>query len=156
MFIDPMDFEKMGFTFQKEFYFDCTLSMGSRSSARCCQRVTNAVIYIFVNWGYFDINYLDDLGGAQEEETADVAFHTLRRLLVQFGLTEASSKSCSPNYVMIFLGVEISSVLLTLRIPEDKLQEILSILDIWTDKQACTLKELQSLAGLLNFCLQMC
>ena len=151
MFIDPIDFEKMGFTFQQEFYFDCTLSMGSMSSARCCQRVTNAVVYIFTNWGYFAINYLDDLGGVQEEETADMAFDTLRRLLVQFGLTEAISKSCAPNYVMVFLGVEVNSVLLTLRIPEDKMQEILTILENWSNKQICSLKELQSLVGLLNF-----
>ena len=94
MFICPLDFEKMGFTFQGKHFFNCTLSMGSRSSARCCQRVTNAVVYIFVNWGYFAINYLGDLGGAQEEDTADLAFNTLHSLLLQFGLTEALNKSC--------------------------------------------------------------
>ena len=142
MFIDPVDFEKMGFTFDGKYFFDCTLSMGSRSSTRCCQRVTSTVVFIFVNWGYLAINYLDDLGGAQEEETADLAYDTLRRLLVQFGLTEAASKSCPPSFIMIFLGVEVNSVLFTLRIPEDKMQEILTVLDLWTDKQYCTLKEL--------------
>ena len=151
MYIDPSDFEKMGFVFHQRFYFDCTLSMGSRSSAHCCQCVTNAVVYIFVNWGYFAINYLDDLGGAQEEQTADIAFETLLRLLKQFGLTEAINKSCSPNYVMVFLGIEVNSLLLTLRIPQDKLQEILELLDLWCDKHTCTIKELQSLAGVLNF-----
>ena len=37
IYIDPVDIEKMGFTLNSKFYFDCTLSMGSRSSARCCQ-----------------------------------------------------------------------------------------------------------------------
>ena len=151
MYICPLDFEKMGFTFQGKYYFDCTLSMGSRSSARCCQWVTNAVVYIFTNWGYFAINYLDDLGGAQDEESADLAFNTLRRLLLQFGLTEAINKSCPPNYVMVFLGIEVNSILLTLKIPGDKMQEILNILELWHNKQFCTIKEVQSLAGLLNF-----
>ena len=52
---------------------------------------------------------------------------------------------------MVFLGIEVNSILFTLRIPEDKMQEILNILEAWTNKQFCTIKELQSLAGLLNF-----
>ena len=48
MYIDPLDFEKMGFTFEGQYYFDCTLSMGSRSSTRCCQQITSAVVYIYI------------------------------------------------------------------------------------------------------------
>ena len=64
-FINPLDFPLMGFAFDGKFYFNCTLSMGSRSSARCYQRVTSAVVHIFTNYGHFAINYLDDLGGVE-------------------------------------------------------------------------------------------
>ena len=151
MYIDPLDFEKMGFKFGKYYYFDCTLSVGSRSSARCCQRVTNAVVFIYTKWGYFAINYLDDLGGVDQQDTADIAFATLRQLLTQFGLTEALNKACSATHVMVFLGIEVNSNLLTMRIPGEKMLEILSLLDLWTDKEFCSITELQSLAGSLNF-----
>ena len=151
MFIDPIDFEKMGFTCENMFFFDCTLSMGSRSSARCCQHITSTVVYVFTKWGYFAINYLDDLGGAEDEEHADLAFATLRKLLVQFRLSEALNKSCPPNHVMVFLGIEVNSILLIMRIPGEKMSEILELLQFWTNKTHCSVRELQSLAGPLNF-----
>ena len=44
-YIDPVNFPLMGFTCKGLFYFDCTLSMGSRSSDRYCQRVTSADLH---------------------------------------------------------------------------------------------------------------
>ena len=52
---------------------------------------------------------------------------------------------------MVFLGIEVNSILLTMSIPGEKMREILDILDVWFDKDSCTVKELLSLAGLLNF-----
>ena len=151
LFINPIDFEKMGFVFQDKFNFDCSLSMGSRSSTRCCQRVTNAVVYIFTKYGYFAINYLDDLGGAETEERAERAFAKLRQILKDFGLTEATAKSCSPSHCMVFLGIEVNTVLFILRIPSEKLAEIVQTLDEWQDKIMANVKDVQNLAGLLNF-----
>ena len=150
-YIDPMDFSLMGFTFEGLFYFDCTLSMGSRSSARCCQRVTSAVVCIYNKNGYFAINYLDDLGGADSAERAEEAYAQLRQLLSDVGLTEALNKSCAPSCCMIFLGIEVNTILFTLTIPHDKMQEILLVLQSWRDKTSATKNEVQRLAGLLNF-----
>ena len=107
MFIDPLNFEIMGFAFNNKMYFDCTLSMGSRSSARCCQMVTSAVVYIFANDYYFAINYLDDLGRTQEAEMAVEAYMRLKDILKKFGLKEAADKSCPPSHCMVFLGIEV-------------------------------------------------
>ena len=150
-YIDPSDFALMGFTFEDKFFFDCTLSMGSRSSARCCQRVTSAVVFIHAQFGYFAINYLDDLGGADSAERAEAAYMELRQLLRDFGLCEAPNKSCAPTCCMVFLGIEVNTILLTLSIPRNKLQEILYVLSKWADKDTATLNEIQKLAGLLNF-----
>ena len=43
VFLDPKDIRYVGFMVDGEYFFDCTLSMGSHSSARCCQRVTSAI-----------------------------------------------------------------------------------------------------------------
>ena len=52
---------------------------------------------------------------------------------------------------MIFLGIEVNTILFTLTIPVHKLHEILQVLQEWKNKKAATLKETQKLAGLLNF-----
>ena len=88
-FIDPLEIPLMGFKFNGKFYFDCTLSMGSCSSARCCQRATSAVVFIYTKHGYFAINYLDDLGGADTAERAEETFRALRKLLRDFRLQES-------------------------------------------------------------------
>ena len=132
--LDPLSFEKMGFSFENLFFFDCSLSMGSRSSAKCCQRVTSAVVFIFVHRNFFAINYLDDLGGCDTADRANAAFTELRTILQQFGLIEAINKVCPPSTCMLFLGIEVNMVNFTLRIPQDKLMEILEILAIWQFK----------------------
>ena len=65
LFLDPKDICWVGYVFRGKLYFDCTLSMGSKSSASCCQMVTSTVVFIHTKFGYFLINYLDDLGGCE-------------------------------------------------------------------------------------------
>ena len=125
--------------------------MGSRSSARCCQRVTSAVVYIFCKWGFFAINYLDDLGSAEEESKAERSYNTLLELLHTIGLKEATNKCSPPNTVMIFLGIQVDTLLLTITIPQEKWQEIITLAKKWLNKRTATLKEVQQLAGSLNF-----
>ena len=151
MKMDPGDVHWLGYVYKGRFYFDCTLSMGSRSSARCCQMVTSAVVFIYTKFGYFAINYLDDLGSAEEDEAADTAFFTLLEVLHRFGLQEAMSKSVAPCFSMVFLGIEVNTLTLTLTIPEDKWAELRKLLSEWKSKQSATLKQVQKLAGHLNF-----
>ena len=145
--MDPLDFEKMGFIFEGHLYFDCTLSMGSRSSTRCCQQVTNAVVYIYVDSGYFAVNYLDDLGRADTAERAMAAYGALRQLLIDFGLKEAYNKSCPPTHCMTFLGLEVNTILFTLTIPASKLKEILMVLEQSEGKPTASLKDVQNWLG---------
>ena len=109
------------------------------------------VVYIFTQQGFFAINYLDDLGGAAETDTADKAFSQLRNILQQFGLQEALNKTVTPCTVMVFLGIEVNTVTLTITIPQDKWQEIQNLLQKWTNKVSATKKQTQQLAGSLNF-----
>ena len=150
-YICPGDFWLMSFSFEDMVYMDCTLSMGSRSSAKCCQRISNLVIFIYINDGFFAINYLDDFGGVDSEQRAWTAYTHLRNVLSSCGLQEAVDKSCPPTTCMTFLGIEVNTLTLTISIPADKLQEILEVLAQWNDKVEASLKQVQKLAGLLNF-----
>ena len=71
--------------------------MGSHSSAKCCQRVTSAIVFIHEKQGYFVINYLDDLGSAEHADVAEEAFNHLRFILTQAGLKEALHKTGPPH-----------------------------------------------------------
>ena len=151
MYMCPGSIHWLGYVYNGQFYLDVTLSMGSRSSARCCQMVTSAVVFIYTKWGFFAVNYLDDLGAAEAAEKAERAFQQLCDLLAQFGPREAWEKTVLPSTLMVFLGIEVNSITLTLSIPADKWKEIQKLLSKWISKESATLKEVQQLAGSLNF-----
>ena len=55
-YLDPASVNLVGYVYQGKFYHNCMLSMGSKSSARCCQRVMSMVVFIHAKHGYFAIN----------------------------------------------------------------------------------------------------
>ena len=149
--LDPGSVHYLGYVFKNKFYFDCSLSMGSVSSARGCQIVTSAVVYIFTNHGFFAINYLDDLGGTEDDGKAEDAYSELHQILKDFGLTAALDECSPPCTCMTFLGIEVNTIKMILKIPDKKWAKVLMILHEWETKQVASLKEVQKLAGLLNF-----
>ena len=84
-------------------------------------------------------------------DRAMASFLTLGRLLHDLGVKEAPDKSVWPSTVVEFLGILFNLVLLTISVPPAKMQDIHRLLKTWTNKHMCTKKELQSLAGKLQF-----
>ena len=52
LFCCPGLIHLLGYSFKDRLYFNVTLSMGSRSSAYCCQRTTSAITYICQTTGF--------------------------------------------------------------------------------------------------------
>ena len=125
--------------------------MGSKSSAYCCQRTTDAITYLFSKHGYDEVNYLDDLGAAEEDQKADKAFDCLGWILNTIGIKESMSKITPPAYIAVFLGILFNTITMTLQITPDRLCEIKELLENWLNRRSATLKDLQSLLGKLNF-----
>ena len=141
----------LGYSYDDVMFFDVCLSMGSKSAAYCCQRTTNCITYIFNKHGFEDVNYLDDLGAAEEESRAEEAFDCLGWILDTIGIQEAKQKASPPAYIAVFLGILYNTIDMTLRITPERLLEIKLILDQWAAKSTTDLHDLQSLLGKLNF-----
>ena len=151
LWMSPESVHLLGYWFENRLYFDVTLSMGSRSAAYCCQRMTNAITHVFGKQGFEDVNYLDDLRTAEEDDHAEEAYDCLGWILDTIGICESKHKACPPAYIAIFLGILFNTLSMTLQIMEERLQEILDLLMQWTNKETATLKEMQSLLRKLNF-----
>ena len=149
--VDPSDVPLLGYCFEECFYFDKFLSMGLRSAAHICQRVTNAIRYMCLMMKIAVLNYLDDFAGADSPMAAQRSFTELGRLLESCGIEESKQKACPPSTRMTFIGVLFDSEALTLSVTPERLQEILSLLDVWLLKSKATLHDLQSLIGKLSF-----
>ena len=149
--VDPADWNFLGLTWNGSLYFDVTMPMGLRSAAMCCQRLTNAIKYIVERRGYDLVAYLDDMVTAEDWQKAEHCYFTIRWIIKESGAEEAHSKSVPPTCTMLFLGVLFDTESLTLSIDEDRLVEILSLLEDWMSKTHMTRKEVETVAGKLGF-----
>lgn len=149
--VDPGDVHLLGYCWEGKTYVDRVLPMGLRSAAYICQRVTNAVTFVCRKHGVELINYLDDFAGAETWDKANDAFTTVGDVLLRLGIQEAPDKAWPPNCVMEFLGIEFHTRSFTLRITDERLQDISQELGRWARKQKANKTELQSLIGKLMF-----
>ena len=106
---------------------------------------------MYQKFRFEDINYLNDLGAAEEESRTEEAFDCLVWILASIGIKESTKKATPPAYVAIFLGILFNTIMMTLQITPERLQEIRNLLEQWLKKDVATIRELQSLLGKLNF-----
>ena len=150
-FYCPGTIHLLGFRVAGKLYFDITLCMGAASSALYCQKATNLVTHIYGKFSFEAVNYLDDLGGTDNEQFAVHAFEVLEYVLQRIGFKESKSKACRPGTRVPFLGILFDTVTMTLQITEERMKEIKNILEKWDNKEKATLREAQSLLGKLSF-----
>ena len=148
--IDPRDVCLVGYSWENHIFLDRTLSMGLRSAAHICQRLTSSIVYMCYIENVYIVNYLDDLAGAEKPEYALRAFQTLGQILTDCGLEESTEKACFPAASMIFIGILFHTLTFTLEIPELKLKETVNLVQTWLNKEKATLTEIQSLLGKLH------
>ena len=122
--IDPGDYIFTGLSWEGKVYIDTRLAMGLRSSAFCCQSVTEMVAKV-AGKSSFTLVYLDDFGGAEVASKAQEAYIQLGQLLSYFGLQEATDKAVPPSTSMEWLGIKFDTVEWSMSLKPGKLQELL-------------------------------
>ena len=106
--IDPGDYRFTGLEWRGNVYVDLRLAMGLRSSAFCCQSVTELVAKEVGKKAHVLV-YLDDFGGAELADKAQSSFEYLGRCLEHFGLEEAQEKAVAPTTEMDWLGISLNT-----------------------------------------------
>ena len=102
------------------------------------------------------VNYLDDfliIGSTKEECRRGLV--TLINLLHYLGFNVSWRKVVSPTQRITFLGIELDSSTMSLRLPEDKLNRLIDLVNTSSHKASASKRQLQSLAGSLNFACQV-
>ena len=70
----------------------------------------------------------------------------------ELGVPIAENKTVGPSNIITFLGFIIDTVLMMVRIPEEKLQKLRNLLQPLLYKKKVSLKALKSLTGLMAYC----
>lgn len=74
----------------------------------------------------------------------------MQRVCDDAGVPVEESKSEGPASSLTFLGIEIDSVAMVLRLPADKLTQLQTLLKQCRGKKACTKRDLLSIIGSLS------
>ena len=100
--VDVGSIHLLGYWSHSKFYFNLVLPMGLHSSACFCQMLTDVISYIFSQEGFEAVNYIEDFGVAEAEDTAWQAFYSLGKIISDIGLREATEKASPPSSVKVF------------------------------------------------------
>lgn len=84
--------------------------------------------------------------------TCQMYLNSFLRFCQLTGVPIKHEKTESARQIITFMGIELDSIQMEARLPQDKLTKLKALLDFHNNKRKITLKELQSLIGLLNFC----
>ena len=99
------------------------------------------------------VNYLDDfivIGATLEEATW--AQKVVIKILRYLGFYISWGKVTPPSQVCRYLGLDIDSIKMEIRLPKDKLEKLINLLKKYVGKSTISKKELESLGGLLAHC----
>ena len=149
------DWQFLGIKWKDRFYVDTCLPFGLRSAPFLFNQFTDALEWILRN--NYDlhwlIHYLDDyfLAGPPNSSICHDHLQCFLKVCMRLGFPVAMDKVEGPATTLIFLGLELDSVLKQIRLPKAKLEEILMELTHWLCRRKTTKRELLSLIGKLAF-----
>ncbi|MEW8562682.1 MAG: reverse transcriptase domain-containing protein [Candidatus Thiodiazotropha sp.] len=146
-----------GFKWQlggKEVYLhDTKLPFGAKLSPGIFHRLTQAVKRMMARRGFnLLVVYLDDfLIIAESKEICAAALNCLIQLLRKLGFAIHWGKVTDPTNIITFLGIELDSIAMSLRLPEEKLQGFQAELQSFLQLRRATKRQFQSIAGRLSW-----
>ena len=131
-------------------FVDPMLLFGLRSAPKIFNAVADTLNWCLQRAGIrFIQHYLDDFIIVASPNSQQ-AVQTMDPVCARLGVPMAPHKREGPTKCLVFLGIEIDTVAGELRLPEEKLSRLMSLLQEWGSKKSCQRKELDSLIGLLS------
>ena len=134
-------------------YVDPMLPFGLRAAPKIFNTVADGLEWYLRSCGIRLVtHYLDDfivIGPPRSLECAD-ALATLDDVCSQLGIPLVQRKQDGPTTCLTFLGIEVDTEAAELRLPQDKLERLRSLLEDRGDRKACGMRELESLVGVFN------
>ena len=149
------DWHYLGFSFMGLYFVDLCLPFGLRSSVERFTQLSDSLLWIMKN-NHKIVNcthYLDDffLAGPPSSPQCHEEMQKTISLFNNLGVPLAPEKIVGPLTKLTFLGIEIDSQTMSLRLPEDKLSTLVAMLQKWSNLKKCTKRDLLSLIGKLSF-----
>ena len=150
----PSDYDLAGMFWQGKYYYDRVMPFGCASSCRTFEMFSTAIEWVAKKHLQIPhlIHILDDY------LMASPTYHQCCIDLVRFlslckylGIPIAPDKTVGPQTILAFAGIELDTLRMEARLPDDKTDKCKSLISGFLRRKKVTLREIQSLTGLLNF-----
>ena len=151
--VHPEDRMLLGMCWKGKVYVDATLPFGLRSAPKIFTAVADALEWILRLRGVRNVkHYLDDfiVVGPPRSLECKENLDTMRCTCRELNLPLAEEKSVGPATLLDFLGIELDTVQMEIRLPEGKLVRTKELVASWRGRKSCRVRELQSLVGSLQ------
>ena len=152
--IRPQDYNLLGICWRGLYYYDRCMPMGCSSSCKTFETFSTAIEWIAQNKLHipYILHLLDDfLIISPTQVICKKQLELFLMLCRWLGIPMAPEKTAGPSTAMAFAGIELDSVLMEARLPQEKIVKCQDLISAFLKRQKVTLKEIQSLTGLLNF-----
>ena len=151
--IHPEDRHLFVFVWRGMFYVDLAVEMGCSSSCQIFEAFSCAIDWIAqTKLGLRTVHILDDfLIASISKQIGEQDLQSFLSMCADIGVPMAPEKTFPPDTIMSFVGYEIDTVQEQVRLPVDKIRKCLTEIQNVLSKARATLKQIQSIAGLLNF-----
>ena len=149
------EFDQLGFKFKGQYYVEKCLPFGCSASCKKWELYATFLEFLVRKKAKSKnlLHYLDDFLGGGKSGTND-CLHLMRVFLEcmkQLNVPIAEEKTAGPATIICFLGLDLDSEKMEVRIPFQKIQEIIEQIDNFLQRDKVTLREMQRLIGVLNF-----
>ena len=153
--IAPISYRMLGFKWQGNYYFDRCLPMGCSISCHVFESLSQALQWILTQklGVQFASHILDDFifFGHPGSSACREGLHQFLALAEHINLPVKHSKTVYPTTTAVLHGIEIDTVKMEMRLPDDKVEAARLAVNEMYKRKKVQLRTLQSLIGVLNF-----
>lgn len=150
------DFDLLGIYFQNQYFLEKCLPMGCSISCVIFETFSTFIEHVVSERsGKKSLShYLDDyiFGGKSGSSTCQVLMNTFECVCEELNVPIAKEKSKGPVTNLVFLGLEIDTVEMLVKIPTEKLCRLRSALEPLLWRKRVKIKDFESMVGLMAFC----
>ena len=133
----------------EQYYEDNRLCFGLKCAPYIYTQITDFIVRSLNRQGVSRVfGYLDDFIVISDSElSCKREMSLLIDLLSQLGFEISWKKVTCPKTTVVYLGIEIDSEVMEVRLPEKKLSRLKHLVESFQDKSECTVLDLQALCG---------
>ena len=153
--VHPTDYHLLGFSFDGQYYYDRCLPMGCSISCKIFEQFSCALQWILqTTYHIMHMSHiLDDyIFLSPSQSLCTFYLHQFFSLAGWLSIPIKHSKTVLPSTCVVVHGIEIDTIKMEARLPQDKLAAAITMVRSFSRRKKVTLRELQRLLGTLAIC----